>query len=219
MCISDDSSRTALQGGLPPRLVQTIHNGIDLERFSPAGPAPDGPAVIVARLAPEKDVATLLRAAAVARSAQPDFRLEIAGDGPCRTELERLAAELGLADGVRFLGPVRDVPALLRRARLFVLSSLTEGISLTLLEAMASALPVVATRVGGNGEVVTEGETGLLIPAGDPAALAEGMLALWNDPGRRVEMGRAARRRVEEEFDVRRMVARYENLYEQLTGG
>src|SRR5262249_35825678 len=112
----------------------------------------------------------------------------------------------------RFLGEVRDVPGLLARASLFVLPSYTEGISLTLLEAMARGLPVVATRVGGNPEVVEGGETGLLVPARDAEALAAAVLDLQRGPERGGRMGAAGRRRVEEHFDVRRMVANYEAL-------
>ena len=111
-------------------------------------------------------------------------------------DLRRTAAELGLDGCVLFHGQVRDVPALLARAGLFVLSSLTEGVSLTLLEAMACGLAVVATRVGGNPEVVADGETGLLVPPGDPAALAGACSAAPRRLGRR-RMERAGRRRVE----------------------
>src|SRR5262249_28267990 len=133
-----------------------------------------------------------------------------------RPELERLAADLGLTEHVTFLGPVSDVPALLARAALFVLPSRTEGISLTLLEAMARGLPVVATRVGGNPEGVADGETGLLVPPADPASLSAAVLSLLRDPQRGRCMGQAGRRRAERHFEVGRMVARYEGLYREL---
>jgi glycosyltransferase involved in cell wall biosynthesis len=212
VCVSQDSARLALRQGVPARKVCTVWNGIDLARFAYTGPRADGPAVIVARLDPAKDHATLLRATALAVGRDPSFRLEVAGDGPCREDLHRLTGELGLAGQVRFLGQVRDVPGLLARAGLFVLSSLSEGVSLTLLEAMAGGLPVVATRVGGNPEVVT-GDTGLLVPAADPEALAGALLRLWQAPGERHRLGSAGRARVEGHFDVRRMVATYERLY------
>jgi glycosyltransferase involved in cell wall biosynthesis len=213
ICVSRDSAAAAVAQGVPARKVGTIWNGIDLTRFAYAGPRPGGPAVLVARLSPEKDIPTLLRAAAQVVRAEPAFRLEIAGDGPCRPELQRLAAELEFGERVRFLGEIRDVPGLLARAGLFVLSSLTEGISLTLLEAMARGLPVVATRVGGNPEVVADAATGLLVPPGNPEALAEAVLSVWRDPGRGRELGLAGRRRVEQNFEVRGMVSRYEALY------
>jgi glycosyltransferase involved in cell wall biosynthesis len=211
--VSQDSARWAICQGIARRKVVVLHNGIDLERFGLAGAAPEGPAVLVARLAPEKDIATLLHAAQRIVCQRPDFRLEIAGDGPCRADLEALRDRLGLCAQVRFLGPVREVAELLARARLFVLSSVTEGISLTLLEAMARGLPVVATAVGGNPEVVATGETGLLVPPRDPAALAEAVLSLWSQPGTIARLGTAGRRRVEAHFDVRRMVAAYEAMY------
>ncbi len=102
---------------------------------------------------------------------------------------------------------------MLGRAGLLVLSSLSEGVSLTLLEGMARGLPVVATRVGGNPEVVEEGVTGLLVPPRDPPALANAMLRLWSDADLARRLGAAGRRRVEEHFDVRQMVARYEAMY------
>jgi len=148
---------------------------------------------------------------------EADLRVEVAGGGPCLEDLKRLVVELGIAERVTFLGEVRDVPAVLARARLFVLPSRSEGIPLTVLEAMARGLPVVATRVGGLPEVVVEGKTGYLVPPADPAALAEAILTVWRDPGGGRAMGRTGRQRAEDRFNVRRMVADYETLY--LEGG
>jgi glycosyltransferase involved in cell wall biosynthesis len=214
VCISEDSAKWAVEQGVPRRKVRVQLNGIDLARFAYSGSAPNGPAAIVARLSPEKSIDTLLRAVPLILATSPDFRLEIAGDGPCREALHGLAAELRLGEAVRFLGTVRDVPALLARARLFVLSSLTEGVSLTLLEASARGLPIVATAVGGNPEVVADGTTGILVPAASPVALAQGVLRLWEDAELRTRMGSAARVRVEERFDIRKMVAAYEAMYQ-----
>jgi glycosyltransferase involved in cell wall biosynthesis len=213
VCVSKDSARRAVEHGLPAGKVRTIWNGIDLTRFELCPDAPRGRVVTVARLSPEKDVATLLRAAALAVREEPDWRLQIAGDGVCLGDLRRLAQELGLGDRVEFLGPVRDVPALLAESSLFVLSSLSEGVSLTLLEAMARGRAVVATDVGGNPEVVVPGETGLLVPPRQPEQLARALLALWRDPEKSRAMGLAGRRRVERHFDIRQMVAAYEALY------
>lgn len=219
VCVSEDSARLSAAEGLEASRICTITNGIDLSRFAYAGPRAEGPAVMVGRLSPEKDVATLLRAAAQIHREDPSFRLEIAGSGPCAEELQQAARESGLAEVVRFLGEVREVAGVLGRASLFVLSSLTEGISLTLLEAMARGLPVVATRVGGNPEVVADGETGWLVPARDPAALAAAVLRLRRDPAVARRMGAAGRQRVETHFDSRRMVADYEQLYAGLGAG
>jgi glycosyltransferase involved in cell wall biosynthesis len=216
VCVSDDLARLTNRLHIAPRKVCRIWNGIDADRFAYRGPCADGPAVTVARLNPEKDIANLLRAAALVVQQRPRFQLAIAGDGPSLTELRRHAAALALGAHVHFLGQVQDVPSLLAGASLFVLPSISEGISLTLLEAMARGLPVVATRVGGNCESVVEGQTGLLVPAQDPAALAQAIQRVHADPeiGRR--MGLAARHRVEHEFDIRRMVADYEALYQRL---
>jgi glycosyltransferase involved in cell wall biosynthesis len=216
--VSHDGERLSCQEGIATRKVATIWNGIDVEHFGYTGPRTGGPAVMVGRLSPEKDVKSLVRAAAIVVREHPSFRLEIAGDGDCLPDLKRLAEEIALDEHVRFLGEVRDIPTLLARASLFVLPSLTEGISLTLLEAMARGLPVVATRVGGNPEVVVDGQTGLLVPAGAPSELAAAMLQLCRatEDGRR--MGLAGRVRVEQHFEVRRMVAEYENLYLEFGG-
>ena len=214
VCVSHDSARHMIAHGVPASRVTVLHNGIDLARFPYRGPQPDGPAVCVARLSPEKDVQNLVRALPHVVAALPDFRLEIAGDGPCREELVGLIDALRVRDHVRLLGEVRDVPALLARARLFVLPSQSEGVSLTILEAMARGLPVVATHVGGNPEVVLDGATGRLVPSRDPAALARAVIEVARDPNRARQMGHAGRQRVEAQFDVRQMVARYEALYE-----
>jgi glycosyltransferase involved in cell wall biosynthesis len=215
-CVSADSAALSVENGVSPAKVRTILNGVDLGAFDYGGAKAGGPAVIVARLRPEKDFPTLIRAVAIAVRRDPAFRLEIAGDGPEEGAIRALVAELGLEGHVRFLGLVRDVPSVLRRASQFVLSSTSEGIPVTLLEAMARGLPTVATRVGGIPEVVAEGETGLLVPPSDPAAMAEALLAVAGDPARGEAMGRAGRARVESRFDVRRMVREYEALY---TGG
>jgi glycosyltransferase involved in cell wall biosynthesis len=214
VCVADAGARCARAEGIPASKLTTIHNGIDLSRFDYLGPASGGPVVIVARLVPEKDHPTLLRAVAFARAQEPSFRLDIAGDGPCLSAVQELAARLELGAHVRFLGRVDDVPALLSRSSALVLSSWLEGISLTLLEAMARGLPVVATDVGGNPEVVDDGRTGFLVPARDPSALAEALLNLWRDPALGRQFGRAGREEAERSFDIRQAVARYEAIYE-----
>jgi glycosyltransferase involved in cell wall biosynthesis len=114
---------------------------------------------------------------------------------------------------VQFLGQTADVAATLAGASMLVLSSITEGLSLALLEAMASGLPVVATKVGGNAEVAVDGETGLLVPPRSPNELAAAMLTIFRQPELARRMGMAGRKRVEDKFDSRRMVAQYESLY------
>lgn len=168
---------------------------------------------MVARLSQVKDPQTLVRAARLVRDREPAFCLDLVGDGPVRPDVERLVQELGLTGAVRLHGARDQVRDILSGDAIFVLSSTSEGIALTLLEAMAAGLPVVATRVGGNVEVVAEGETGLLVPPRSPAALAEALLTLLGDRRKRREMGRAGRERVTRLFDVRRTVASYERLY------
>jgi glycosyltransferase involved in cell wall biosynthesis len=213
VCVSRDSAGLSESEGIGRSRLCTIWNGIDVRRFTYSGPLPGGPAIMVGRLSQEKDVATLIRAAALARKAFPEFRLQIAGEGKCAADLQRLSSELELNGSIDFLGEVYNVPELLAKSSLLVLPSLTEGISLTLLEAMARGLPVVATQVGGNPEVVLDGETGYLVPARQPERLAACMIALLRNPARAAEMGRKARERVMHHFDVRNMVARYEALY------
>jgi sugar transferase (PEP-CTERM/EpsH1 system associated) len=218
VAVSADAAEVARQvEHVPGRKVQVIRNGVDLAEFAaPAGPVPRAAkrAVHVARLNDlVKDQTTLLRAARLVADRDPAFRLTIVGDGPDGPRLTALADELGLRQHVQFLGFRSDVRSLLGSADLFVLSSLTEGISLTLLEAMAAGLPVVATEVGGNREVVVPGETGLLVPAGSPAALAEAMLTVLQDPDQARRMGGAGRRRVEERFGLPSMIRGYEQLY------
>jgi len=213
VCVSDDLARQMVETGIDPRKIHTVLNGIDTSFFSFASPKPGTNAVTVARLSPEKDIRTLIQAVAIIRETCPSFQLEIAGDGVCMAELQTMVRELGLDGHVRFLGQVRDVRSVLERSGLFILPSLREGVSLTLLEAMACELPIVATRVGGTPEVVIEGETGLLVSPGSPGELAQAVLSLRQDPDGSRRMGEAARRRVEQHFDIRRTVAEYEQMY------
>ncbi len=224
-----EASRAAVAqlSGLALDAVQVIPNGIDLRRFVPdpgsrsklraelkiEGRAPL--AVHVAGLRPVKDQHTLLRAwrLVVAQSVGPAPRLLIVGNGPCHDELVSLTREMGIANQVRFLGQRADVQNVLPACDVFVLSSLTEGLSLAILEAMACGLPVVATNVGGNGELVREGVTGRLTPPGDPERLALALIDLLSNPSLASRMGLAGRRLVEEHHDLETMAARYVALY------
>ncbi len=218
--VSQDSAREAsAYEGVPARKIRVIHNGVDITAITPGDRftrAPGSRAVSVGRLAAVKDYPTLLRATRLVVDAFPSFRLELVGDGPERAALERLRLDLGLESQVSFLGERHDVLERLRAADVFALSSTSEGLSLGLLEALAAGLPIVATRVGGNAEIVTDGETGQLVPPADPAALSAALLACLTDPSRLTAMGRAARKRAEEHFDLAKVVARYESLYLEL---
>jgi sugar transferase (PEP-CTERM/EpsH1 system associated) len=217
VAVSEDAAAVARTlDGVPARKLRVIHNGIDVDRFALRGSRPAGAAVravTVGRLDPVKDQLTMLRAVRAVVDTNPAFRLAIVGDGPSRPELEAERLALGLADHVRFLGYRDCVGPFLAAADFFVLSSVSEGVSLALLEAMACGLPAVATDVGGNREVVVPGETGYLVPAGSPAALADAMHALHADAAALDRMGRAARRRVEGAFNLNRVVAQYEGMY------
>jgi glycosyltransferase involved in cell wall biosynthesis len=217
--VSADAAHVARElERVPAHKLRLLRNGIDVSAFSVgSSKAKTGQRVIhVARLNIIKDQPTLLRAARLVADALPGFRLDIVGDGPERAALLALRNELQLQEHVAFLGERADVPELLAAADVFVLPSVGEGLSMTLLEAMASSLPVVCTDVGGNPEVVAAGETGLLVPPQQPAALAAALLALLRDPARARRLGAAGRHRVEVEFDVRRVVASYEALYRAL---
>ena len=182
--------------------------------------APDDAFVVgtVARLDPVKDLDALIKAFVHVRSHDPRSVLVIVGDGPQRRRLERAADDFGVASAVHFLGDRRDVRRLLPGFDLFVNSSISEGVSLTILEAMAAELPLVATAVGGTPEVVRDGMTGVLVPARQPAALADAMIALSASPERRHALGVVARLSVEERFAIDGMVERYASVYERLAG-
>jgi sugar transferase (PEP-CTERM/EpsH1 system associated) len=215
--VSADSAEVARTAdGVPGNRIEVIRNGIAIGPPVVRDGAPAWRIVHVARLNEVKDQPTLLRAVRLIAEAHPAVRLHLVGDGEERAALERLTDELGLREYVRFHGFHDDVRPFLVDADLFVLSSVSEGIALTLLEAMAASLPVVATDVGGNREVVVPGETGLLVPPGDPAALAEGITSLLGDPSRAAAMGRAGRARAIQEFSLDRTAAAYEALYLRL---
>lgn len=218
---------TAVANGLRPAGgVVAMPNGIRVAAFAPAsadahralaallGFAPGARmAGIVGRLNAVKDHAGLLQAFARVSAVLPDAALVVVGDGPLRAELEALAARLGIAPRVRFLGDRSDVHRLLPGLDAFVLSSRSEGYSMALLEASAAGLPIVATDVGGNGEIVAHGRTGLLVPAGDPAALAGALQAVLADPAAARAMGQAGREWALREATLEAMAARYERLY------
>ncbi len=192
--------------------VRVIMNGVDLPPSIRRDRAPTR-AITVARLEAVKDQVTMLRAVPTIVAALPSFHLDIVGDGGERAHLEATVDRLGVRDHVTFHGFQTDVSRYLAAADIFLLSSVSEGISLTLLEAMASGLPVVATAVGGNPEVVVAGVTGLLVAPSDPAALAAATLTLTGDPATAAAMGAAGRARVADRFGSAAMVEAYSRLY------
>lgn len=217
VCVSKDSLIEGIKERIPRKRLMTIWNGIDtsLFDFDPTRLGQTGPVVSVACLRPDKNTESLIRATGEVIKQEPGFCLLLAGDGPPDRvkSLKQLARDLKLENAVIFLGNVSNVPALLADAALMVLPSTTEGISLALLEAMACGLPVIATDVGGNPEVVADGVTGLLVPPSDDQAMVNALLLLYRDAEMRRKMGAAGREKVVRDFDIRRMVTDYESLY------
>lgn len=212
--------------GLPPETVRTILNGADLPAQSPRAdrqeirralglPLHGTVVATIARLAPQKDLPTLLRAAARVVNAC-DAHFLVAGDGPLRRELALTAHGLGLNGRVHFLGQRDDIPDLLHAADLFALSSAYEGAPLAVIEALAAGLPVVATAVGGLPELVPDGQTGYLVPAGDHQALADRLLALIANPDLRLRLGEQARSWAASRLGPEGMINATHRLYESV---
>ena len=223
LAVSEDMSRALEPTCLfPSRKIRVVHNGVPLDTIR-RRPDPairrvltgeiDRPVVLTAaRLEPQKGLEYLLKTAALV----PNVGFAIAGEGTARQSLESLAARLGVADRVRFLGHREDVPDLLANADLFVLPSLFEGLPVSVLEAMAAGVAVIASAIAGTDEVVRDGETGLLVAPRDPAALAAAVRVLTDNPERRHELAAAGAARVREEFSADVMVARIAATYEEL---
>jgi len=167
----------------------------------------------VGRLTLLKDQVNLIRAFQQVHAAKPDTVLLLIGDGELRELLEDCARNGGVLDHVYFLGDRNDVHALLQGLDLFVLSSISEGYSLALLEACAAGLPIIATDVGGNFEIIRDGDTGILVPAKDPDALATAMLTLLREPAHAKGLGDAARAWVESNGSLETMASRYMQIY------
>ncbi len=213
--------------GLPRKKLRVIYNGVDPERFEPSAtpetirtelgiPADHAVVGLVARLEPQKDPHTFLRAAAIVAAKCPAVSFLVVGGGTLERELPGLARELGIADRVIFTGPRRDVPELLAGCDVSVISSLKEGMSNSVMESMAAGKPMVATRVGGNAELIQNGETGLLIPPGDPSSLAGAIQRLLDNASLAQAMGRRAKIRMAERFSVDAMVEAIQWLYAHL---
>jgi glycosyltransferase involved in cell wall biosynthesis len=197
-----------------PATSVVIPNAVDLRRFPAAKLGGDPPVLVsVGRLHRPKDFLTLVRALALL--ARGSFRAVIVGDGPDRPLIESAIAEAGLNGAIELTGEREDVDELLAAADLFALSSWSECFPISVLEAMAAGLPVAATAVGGVSEQVVEGETGLLVPAGDTPALARALETMLADPALRRRMGTAGRRRVEQRFDLAAFRSAHLELYER----
>ncbi len=202
--------------GLDRQKISVIINGIDVFRFKSSSrsiPVLAQRIGIIARLAPVKDIGTLIKAMQLVIGACPDSHLEVVGDGQERAMLEKVTQNLDIASSVTFHGFRRDIPEVLREIDIFVLSSLSEGTSITLLEAMASGKPVVVSNVGGNPAIVEHGLNGFLVPSGDHVAMAAAIIRLLSDGDLRKRMSEANVRVVEQRYSLRTMTEQYEKLY------
>lgn len=222
VCNSRAAALRVLNQGLPESRIAVIPNGLPEDAFvSPelvfrqnSGPLRVG---LVARMNHHvKNQTMFLQAAARLASRFSEAEFLLVGDGPYRRDLERLAERLGIAHRVKFLGERRDMPAVLATLDISVVASNSESLSNVILESMAAGRPVIATRVGGNTELVRDGETGLLIPPQDVDALAHAVEKLLTAPGLRQQMGQTARIVARRDFSLKQVCGQYEQLYVSL---
>ncbi|MGE4421871.1 MAG: glycosyltransferase family 4 protein [Pseudodesulfovibrio sp.] len=227
VAVSEEQGRRLALAGVPARRIHVIKNCIQLpehtrdrrevrERYG----IPEGTCWLVAggRLSPEKNFGGLIEAVRRMAPSIPDFRLSIFGEGPERRFLTGLIDRHGLRERVRLHGFTEDFPGLLAGADLFVLSSLTEGLPVVVLEAMAYGIPVVATDAGGTREVVSDGETGVLVPLDDPQALADALVRAASDGPLRERLGKGGFELVNSRFTFAHQACQYEGLYDAMIG-
>jgi len=232
VCVSGDVKRSMIERqGISEKRLAVIYNGVDTDRFSPSpekrslcrkqlGIGGDVPvAGIVARLHPVKNHASLLNAFSIIRRSISGAVLLIVGDGELKGDLLNRTREMGLEGQVIFSGERQDIPELLNAMDVFVLPSVSEGHNMSLIEAMSTGLPAVATGVGGNREVVSDGITGYLVPSNTPTELADKIMCLMKGPGHATEMGKKAREMVIDKFSVRKMMEDYKAVYWQMHFG
>jgi sugar transferase (PEP-CTERM/EpsH1 system associated) len=229
--VSQDLAQWLVQAvGVRADKVFHVCNGVDTHRFYPGNSAalPVGRADFAARgtmvigtvgrMEPVKDQTTLVRAFLYLVKSNPDMRerlrLLMVGAGTLLAESQKLIRKAGVESLVWLSGERNDIPEVMRSFDLFVLPSIAEGISNTILEAMASGLPVIATNVGGNSELVVEGQTGMLVPASDPVAMATAIQSYLTNPDKLERHGRAGRKRAEEQFSIEAMVNGYLDVYD-----
>ncbi len=224
---NSDSARDELVvDGIPKDRVRTVRNGLDLDRFTPQDKAEarrklgwsekDLLVSVVASLLPKKDHRTLIAAAPEIVKQVPNVRFMLIGSGPLEQELRQQAEKNGVANNVVFLGERRDIPEILSAVDMSVLPTRVESLPNVVMEAMSAGRAVVASDVGGCGELIEDGKTGFLVKAQDPQALAQAILRLLQNADLREQMGRAARAHAEAEFSIQRSVERFQNIYDEL---
>ncbi len=224
IAISEGVKKVLLDSGIPSHLIHVIPSGIDFSPFEEVKSrdflrrelsfaADDYLVGIVAALEDHKGHTYLLQASKILKEEAPTIKIVIIGTGSMRLELDKRTRELGVEDMVFFLGFREDVPQILASLDLFVLSSHLEGLGSSILDAMASRLPVVATRTGGIPEIVADGETGLLVPPRDPEALARAILTLYRDRDLAARFGQRGYEIVHERFSAESMASRIISLY------
>lgn len=223
IALSKDLQRYLVRDvGIAADKVVQVYNGVDIQRFQPATPRADGPLVIgtVGRMKAVKNQTFLCQAFIDLLTRRADLRgrlcLRLVGDGPLRAECDALLTAAGLRGQADLPGDSARVAEDLREMDVFVLPSLAEGISNTILEAMASGLPVIATAVGGNPELIEQGRTGALVACDDVPALSALLEAYVDNPAMRREHGAEARAAVTAQFSLERMIATYDEIYREL---
>jgi len=221
IAVSSAVAQHALRLGANPEAVRVVANGVDIDRFHPATEHRNGAFRIacVGRLISNKGPQYLVEAAPEVLRAHPEAEFVFVGDGPLRPHLEERAWQLGVSRRLTFLGTRRDVASILRTCHLLARPSLLEGMPLTVLEAMACGLPVVATPISGTAELVRHGENGLLVPPADPASLARAILRLMADEPLREVQGREGRRLVERGYSWDAVAAKTLAVYRELLPG
>jgi L-malate glycosyltransferase len=228
VAISHDSfSQLREQVGVEENKICTIFNGIllkhiDFKKDRSFEKHPELSIIAVGRFWEQKNYPMMLHGLriiidrSIAEGLKPPT-LSIVGDGPLRSSLEDLVRHLGIVKKVRFLGIRKDVPELLFNSDIFAMTSLWEGMSISILEALAAGLPIVATKVGGNPEIIEDGVSGILVPKGDAEGFAEAVLSLLRDPAKRTRMSVAARERVKD-FSIEAAAAAHKRLYTEILG-
>jgi glycosyltransferase involved in cell wall biosynthesis len=227
VAVSEGVRDELLAAGVRADKISMIRNGIDLRTFDRASGLlkaelgwSEYPLIgLVGRLSGEKGVDIFINAAARVLKQRSDAKFVVVGDGPDRAKLDALIDELGIRDSVRMLGRRDDMPAVYASLDLMVSASRREGLPIAILEGMASRLPLIATPVGAVPTVVSDGHTGVLVPAEAPEVLATGIIDLLGDEPQRKRLGSAARQLVEDQFSAQRMTADYLSVYESAAAG